>query len=223
MKLKRVFLAAILCTTHLSTVHAWSLYDIWATIRSYFTTSQPVLPDVPGLTFDREYMTTEESGIKVEGVWADKQPETSISQGRYPFPQPHVHPWPTQAEFLQALELLSKDESTMRTRIKALIPHCLKPGTYEDIDVYLYKDPKTKNLIQWTGSFGSQYVQEFNVKPSKEFYLWVMNHPKVKQTLKKTEPLQQTAPSGTARSTPAAQEKAMCRAIAIGRHIAPDR
>ena len=127
------------------------------------------------LTFDRQKMVFDGYWKKVEGYWADNQdPAKDSYKGKYPFPQKHAHPWPTQEEFLRKL-------SVLESKAKVIGYRGLSPSRFEDLHVgsreYQYKAHWVGKLICWPEAFGPYYVEKFNVKPSKEFYDWVMNNP----------------------------------------------
>ncbi len=149
---------------------------------------------------DRQYMTLNDDNygkFKVEGYWAsDEDPSKDSYKGKYPFPKANPKPWPTQKEFLERLERLTEKAKLEKAKSVALGTQYdnnwsgysvinwrgvsisrFEPSKYVGSQDYVYKDPKTGEEIYWTEAFGPYYVKKFNVKPSKEFYDWVMNNP----------------------------------------------
>lgn len=134
------------------------------------------------LVFEREAMSKRGDGMAVEGYWAGSQdPAKDGYQGQYPFPKAHAEPWVGQAEFsakLKQIEALSRaqwDCSTMppitKIEYRGHAYSRLAPG--ERVGHGEYKD--TRRNIVWPYGFRSHYIDRFNVRPSREFYDYVMS------------------------------------------------
>lgn len=134
--------------------------------------------------FDRERMVHEGDGAAVEGYWAlysnpgyiggpIKKGSKDFYEGKYPEVKANPEPMPNQDEFLARLSNIEK--SAFKQRFLGV-----SPSRFEDIHVgnteYSINDPKTGTWITWPESFGPYYVRRFNVRPSREFYDFVMNY-----------------------------------------------
>ncbi len=145
------------------------------------------------LTFEREKMSVFDGGGRVEGYWTTiklvfndkgRWVDSKIDPNcKYPFPKPHKNPWPTQKEFLTKLYKIEScagdgnSNSSSRSRVlcfrmKGLSPSRLEPR--KNVSGNEYCD--THENISWPAGFSWYYVAKFNVKPSREFYDYVMNH-----------------------------------------------
>lgn len=133
-----------------------------------------LLRPVPGenkIEFDREKI------VDAEGYWAHSaNPAEDTYHGKYSFPKPNQEPWPTEDKFLAKLTQIEKSAGGARvktTRYRGLAPSRLEPGV--DLGSSEYVD--TISGVTWTDAFGSYYVGKFHVKPSRQFYRFVMNFP----------------------------------------------
>lgn len=131
----------------------------------------------PLIEFDRDEMsrTDHEEPARVEGYWASPGSQFDISkdryQGRYPFPKANAEPWPTQKVFLQRLARIERKVSQIANR--GCSPSRFEDGFLGNIE---YQDTSRDPRVCWTEDFGPYYVKGFNVKPSREFYEYVMSH-----------------------------------------------
>ena len=136
-----------------------------------------------------------------EGYWATSQePEGDFD---YPWPQANEKPWNNQQEFStrldrieQILIFLNPDEDGIGViRYRGLSSSRLEPGATAGSKEYVYTDPIINKIVRWPEGFRWHYVDTFNVKPSKWFYDFVMEHPwgdeeiytQVKQELQETQ------------------------------------
>jgi len=140
------------------------------------------------LTFDREKI------IDVEGYWAySADPAQDDYKGKYPFPIPHKKPWLSKDDFVKKLRKIQGEALTktipqyleakrnnfeffpriIYVSYRGHAPSRLEPGVNtEGGGEYI----DTNNNISWTVAFLPYYVEKFNVKPSREFYHYVMNY-----------------------------------------------
>lgn len=130
------------------------------------------------IQFDREEMN-EDKDYKVEGYWAsDEDKSKDFYGGKYPWPQKN-RPWKGRREFIEKLDQMEfrcalGDEKNFRwtycggpTQSRLISsPRFLGEGEFKD----------SLFCIKWPDSFLSHYVEQCNVKPSREFYRFVMNY-----------------------------------------------
>lgn len=114
----------------------------------------------------------------VEGYWASSPyPERDKYRGKYPFPIPHENPWPGQQQFLKKLAQLESSDKVEKSTMRGWAPSRLGYEGWDDHEYgsceYWYKNDSRH--IGWTDAFGPFYVAKRNVKPSHEFYDFVMN------------------------------------------------
>ncbi len=130
------------------------------------------------IQFDREKI------VDAEGYWADSEnPSEDSYKGRYPFPKPNEKPWPTENKFLERLSRIEKTASqsmfggpvAMGVGLTCFMSQAL--SRFEDVFVGRCEYSDQANKIKWTEAFGPYYVSKFHVKPSREFYRFVMNFP----------------------------------------------
>lgn len=132
------------------------------------------------LEFDRETF------VDAEGYWAsDKDPKYDSYQGKYPFPKANEHPWQSKEEFLKKLAAIEATAGTLKFgeenpihRVYKLSTRGhsfsrLEQGVQLGSEEFLYK-MSANEKIRWTDVFGSYYIAKFNVKPSRQFYNFVM-------------------------------------------------
>lgn len=122
------------------------------------------------IQFDREHVTG------VEGYWATHQdPAQDRYRGQYPWPKSNPTPWASQGEFIARLKKIERHPAIEINQYRGLSPSRLKPNCNAGSQEYC--DPNHVPPMKWTQGFGPHYVELFNVKPSREFYKYVMNHP----------------------------------------------
>lgn len=133
--------------------------------------------------FDREKISQTSSGL-IEGYWATaSDPTKDLFEGRYPFPQKNTSSWPGEEKFLEKLFFIEQQAGNGRIKVREWkVPQNPKNRFYtqfhsrfneydklglrEFFDVY--------SNIGWTGDLGSYYIKKFHVKPSRDFYRYVM-------------------------------------------------
>lgn len=140
-------------------------------------------------TFDRDHMVNNGNGELIEGYWALYGiPNCAIGRiepsskdfynGKYPIIKANPEPMPRQEEFLEKLKMI--EQLAMRSTHGGV-----SPSRFENIHVgnteYSIIDPKTGKTICWPEAFGPYYVRNFNVRPSEQFYNFVMNFEKPEQ------------------------------------------
>ncbi len=147
---------------------------------SHFTGSASMLTE-----FDREHMSKMKEQVSqfcenvlVEGYWASSANlEDDFYHGAYPFPIAHELSWPGQQQFLAKLAQLEKSNNVEKKLIRGFTFSRLGyegwDGNLYSCSEYWYKDGSRS--IVWTDAFGPFYVAQRNVKPSREFYNFVMN------------------------------------------------
>jgi len=147
--------------------------------------AQITFAPVPGedaIDFDRELIpgpinktTLEIEGMRYEGRLDEEDEHEQLK------------PWVGQAEFLHRLYALEKyaeqfqewartptaDGSYMR-----LLPDIEVASRFRNFGYNgRYKEfTDHKNEVSWRSHFGRHYVAKFNIKPSREFYRYVMNY-----------------------------------------------
>ncbi len=124
----------------------------------------------PAFDFDRDEV------IDAEGYWAlSVDPKKDIYKGKYPFPKANAKPWAGKEEFLKKLEKIeafaSRDENA-KIRINVFRGPAMSRLDSGIVGCTEYVD--TVNSMKWTEGFGSHYIGKHNVKPSREFYEYVM-------------------------------------------------
>lgn len=133
--------------------------------------------------FDRDRMVGD-NGNLIEGYWAlygipncavgrIEPSSKDFYDGKYPIVKANPEPMPRQEEFLERLKAI--EQSAMQTAYGGV-----SPSRFEDIHVgnteYSIVDQKTGKQVCWPQAFGPYYVRNFNVRPSEEFYNFVMNY-----------------------------------------------
>ncbi len=149
------------------------------------------LTPVPeGLIFDRKNIPTtrdREYGIwpvRTEGYWADSaDPQKDTYHGQYPFPQANAKPWPGKEEFLRKLSAIEGKVREKSLRIVWEQNRGFSPSRLEndarDNPVPVGSGEFYDRLlgIVWPGGYREHYIDRHNVKPSQEFYQYVMSYP----------------------------------------------
>lgn len=150
---------------------------IGAETQSY----QASLTHIEKLTeFDRQTMSKLKKGISgyhenilVEGYWATSPfIEQDMYHGKYPFPISHKQPWPGKQKFFEKLVLIEASNKVELICMRGVAPSRLESSFVGNCEFH-YKDDH--HTIIWTDAFNSHYVAKYNVKPSREFYDFVMN------------------------------------------------
>lgn len=160
--------------------------SLHAAQKAEVRSAEQIITTPAQLIFDQQKMIVE-MGWKIEGYWASSShPERDTYKGKYPFPKANEAPWPGQQAFidkLKQIEKLFEYLGSLKTAdlykfslsgfnlSRGSAPSRLDPE--EDAGHGEYFDGIEK--VRWTFGFGSHYVQKFNVKPSQEFYEYVMN------------------------------------------------
>jgi hypothetical protein len=116
---------------------------------------------------------------RVEGYWGQHEHD---HRDNLPFPIAHAEPWPGQKEFLKKLISIESSaqfwdhDSLTESRIQIFI---FKGSAHSRLESHVQVSNKefydTCEQIRWPHGFSWYYVARFNVKPSKEFYDYVMN------------------------------------------------
>lgn len=130
--------------------------------------------------FDRENMPVSDGG-KVEGYWAEDKEESTI----FPFPVGSDNPWPGKAEFLTKLrEKEGKAENTQfrgTSRCRLVKKNNCEPDIDDDMMVIKNNGSSEFSMstpagdqIAWPEGY-AHYIEVHNVKPSREFYNFIMN------------------------------------------------
>jgi hypothetical protein len=126
--------------------------------------------------FDRRHIT------EVEGQWQGYPflPDDDVEGGGvadpYPVPIPHSTRWPGRDEF----ELrLTKIQEKLRPESYLGVSRCSICNADLSVRTYTGKEMRrtagnVREEVCWSAHFLSHYVQKHNVKPSLEFYNWVM-------------------------------------------------
>jgi hypothetical protein len=145
--------------------------------------SKPV--PVPDTAVDREQMSRDaETGRRSEGFWASSQnPDEDQYKGAYPWPVPHSHPFKGETVFLDKLRAMqtladrrarSRPDSGLtvsgsRGFAPSRLESSVKLGneTYVDIDAN----------IEWTDALLNYYIGRYHVRPTREFYDYVLTYP----------------------------------------------
>jgi len=136
----------------------------------------PAVPGEETIPFDREYMNEVEN-------WFEEGPILMLSS----------QPWPGQEAFLKKLwEIEDAKKKAQGINISLTAdsgddtnkPYDFQvaPSYWDTNDIHphagvrvsYFADPA--NHIRWTNIFGQYYVARLNVKPSREFYRYVMNY-----------------------------------------------
>lgn len=138
------------------------------------------------IEFDRENFSIEKASWYnnytqefCEGFWASHvDPVQDLYQGVFPFPKAYKEPWIGKEEFLKKLyqieSLADKPNSVIiAEHFKGMAPSRLKPDCFVGNKTYIDLQRK----IKWPQGYSGHYIQEFNVKPSREFYRYVMEFP----------------------------------------------
>lgn len=137
---------------------ASSMMQAQSGLKNY---SKQELNDIETLVdFDRENI------IEAEGYWTGLAGDAL----HYPWPQPNALPWPGQEEFLQRLAFIESSPTTIKVRFRGLAYSRLEKDKLLGCSEYRI------GSIRWTDAFGPYYVARFNVKPSREFYRFVMGY-----------------------------------------------
>lgn len=109
-----------------------------------------------------------------EGFWAPRWDKEYT--GTLPFPKEHAKPWPSQNDFLKKLFAI-ESMAGKNSRIQCVAYRGHSHARLGEESAYVgnrqYSDMIAK--ICWPEAFGQYYVEKFNVKPSREFYRYVMN------------------------------------------------
>lgn len=135
-------------------------------------------------TFDRDVV------VEMEGCWrrtdlhplvdfadSDDEDQTptirrNTSQDHLPLPIPHTHRWPGQSAFESELEAIQLEFQSLRCVESALgVSSCDICHT----ETGVMQEYKGDGMV-WRGDF-LHYVEVHNVKPSREFYQWVIARP----------------------------------------------
>ncbi len=139
------------------------------------------------INFDRMKIPFTPSGLRVEGYWATS-PDffKDIHKARYPFPQKNDSSWPGQQEFLDKLSRIESEQGKGRIEKKAWRATASKEedrwrskfhsrfDEAKELSLGEFFDKNKK--VGWTADFGGYYVKEYNVKPSRDFYHYVMEY-----------------------------------------------
>ncbi len=149
------------------------------------------------ISFDREKMIDVEEGPilfqfgKVEGYWASSEdPRYDYCDGKFPFPKRHNKPWAGKDAFLAKLSNIESDARNLNwsldlASIKSQIKvHNIWKATFRGTSISRLDGSAvgssqfydTKSKITWPAGYGSHYVEEHNVIPSREFYRYVINY-----------------------------------------------
>lgn len=133
-------------------------------LTATLTVTVTAMPPPTVLTeFDREITTG------AEGDWkSDDDPSA-------PLPVIHPSPWPGQSEFMSKLHGIERELTTLRCREDAFgFSHCVVCNLQFNTSDHWYS---WTGGMAWNGSFLTHYVRKHNVKPSHQFYHWVMTFP----------------------------------------------
>jgi len=114
---------------------------------------------------------------KVEGYWASHpDPSKDRYHGRYPWPEANSQPWPGQVEFsdiLAKIEKILEKSPEGIIQYKGLSMSRFEPNRCVGSREFKWVDSETKEVIRWPKAFRIYYVDQFNVKPSEEFYKFI--------------------------------------------------
>lgn len=130
------------------------------------------------MQFDRENLALLQNGWKGEGFWRtpDWVKEKSSHKSFYEkhdeglhIPFKHDSEWSGKSEFVNKLRKIQKN-------VTQLCANGLSPSRFEK-DKYLgsleFRDSKAH--IAWPGDYLEYYIEKHNVKPSREFYNYVLD------------------------------------------------
>ena len=131
-----------------------------------------------------------------EGYWARKLVGHSLARfiffissfwyrlggyhGKYPWPEANSQPWPGQVTFsakLKKIENILKKSPESFVGCFGMSPSRFELNKNVGCREFQYVDLETNEVIIWPEAFRPYYVDKFNVKPSEEFYEFVMNYP----------------------------------------------
>lgn len=133
------------------------------------------------VVFERQAMSKLGKNGRVEGYWASSEnPAKDQYQGLYPFPQKSNEPWAGKEAFVAKLAEIESNvlNSDYGTKNKyGIEPFRYRGPSFSRIDGSIvgcaeFYDAKEK--ITWPQGYREHYVEKYNVKPSKEFYDYVM-------------------------------------------------
>ncbi len=120
------------------------------------------------IAFEHKYI------IDAEGYWGtDVQIDLDVYKGKYPYPLANLEPWPTEKEFLHRLVLIERHPLVEIINYRGFSPSRFELGKTVGNKEYVYKSDAKE--IRWTEALRPYYIEKFHVKPSKEFYDFVMS------------------------------------------------
>lgn len=138
---------------------------------------------------EREKMVLNDIGRRVEGYWAwDSDPSKDIYNGRYPWPTGECLTWAGKDEFVKRLTAMQEradidvSHRTTKTDIMKIfyrgcstsrLEQCAN-GRWVPVSNAEYVD--AVNNVVWPAGFLEHYVVRHYVKPSLEFYNYVMSY-----------------------------------------------
>ncbi len=111
-------------------------------------------------SFDRERVVT------AEGYWA------SPDDASLPFPVAHTQKWPGQDQFEVKLRRIEKEYDAL-----GYSGGYFGSSSCRLCHQTLGSDEYNGEGMKWTGDFLGHYVMRHNVKPSRQFYTWVLERP----------------------------------------------
>jgi hypothetical protein len=153
--------------------------------------------DSKNLVFDREKMNKcgdPRENWRVEGYWAPPKFWADCYEGRYPFPKPHTEPFANQVEFLKKLKKIEKvalgkeneywlknDSEKQRilpsaNMVEVVSYRGLSPSRLEEgVNVGSQEFQDHEHKVIWPGGYRKHYIKKHNVRPSREFYEYVIS------------------------------------------------
>lgn len=168
-------------------------------IKAQGASDMPGIFDIP---FERLFIPRISSKARAEGYWAtNRDPALDENRGYYtnrlPFPHHHDNPWPGEDDFLKKLlaveqafeEFDKKHRYNDQRRFKlhggrAYSPSRLEFGAdgkgihvgcaeYQDLG---FQVPNGSSVVAilWPKGYSTHYLRDHHVRPSLEFYLYIM-------------------------------------------------
>ncbi len=143
------------------------------------------------IPFDR---TTVSSLLQIPGYSGDQLGEGfwGPNQQHLPMPVPHAEPWPGKEAFLKKLrsveEAIAEHQKEGGTRFVTANYVGSARSRFEPIMVanfeyvdtryrWMNKPNGTIRTLRWPAGYSTYYIDRFNVVPSMQFYLYIMNLP----------------------------------------------
>jgi hypothetical protein len=128
----------------------------------------------------RRCLWNPESGVRFEGFWASSEdPMKDEYKGVYPWPVKHTRAFSGEAEFLEKLrriEAAAREAGYQGTVLRYSKSRGYAPSRFtgKDVGSGTYTDVAAN--IEWPEGYSSYYVEQNHVRPSLEFWSYVMDY-----------------------------------------------